>query len=82
MFKIFVIYNISIKLTILFQNYSDMGLLVQKVDFLDLTNTKDKLKAIKLLTYFDMLKALKYYLGLTDYLHFYIYFYVLLAKHF
>lgn len=75
LFEIFVTYNISIQPTKLFLNYPDVGLLGQRVDSLGLTTAKDKLQAIKLLTYPDTLGALEYYLGLTGYLRFYIHFY-------
>lgn len=80
LFEIFDIYNISIQPTKSFLNYLDMGFLGQRVNFLGLTIAKDKLQAIKLLTYPNILGALKYYLGLTGYLHSYIYFYTQLTE--
>lgn len=52
-----------------------MGLLDQQVNFLDLTTSDKKLKAICFLTYPDTLGTLEYYLGLTGYLQSYIHFY-------
>lgn len=79
MFDIFLHYNISIKLTKLFLNYPDVGLLGQRVNSLELTTSDEKLTAMYFLTYPDMLEALKYYLGLTEYLQNHIYFYAQLA---
>lgn len=68
LFEIFLCYNISIKPTKLFLNYSDMGLVKQRVNFLRLTNSNKKFKAIYFLNYLKMLRALKYYLDLIGYL--------------
>lgn len=80
LFEIFVAYNISIQPTKSFLNYPDVGFLGQRVDSLGLTTAKDKLQAIKLPSYPDILGALEYYLGLTGYLRSYIHFYAQLAK--
>ena len=48
LFKIFVAYNISIKLTKTFLNYPNVGLLGQEVNTLGLTIAKKKLNAIRL----------------------------------
>lgn len=82
LFKIFLHYNISIKLTKSFLNYPDVGLLGQRVNSLGLTTSDKKLKAIRLLTYPNTLGALKYYLGLIGYLRRYIHFYAQLAAPF
>lgn len=79
LFEIFLEYNISIKPTKSYLNYPDVGLLGQQVNFLGLTTSAKKLKAIQLLTYPDTLGALEYYLGLTGYLCNYIHFYAPLA---
>ncbi len=79
MFEIFLRYNISIKPTKSFLNYPDVRLLGQRVNSLGLTTSDEKLKAIRLLTYPDILGALEYYLGLTGYLQSYIHFYAQLA---
>ena len=55
LFEIFVAYNISIQPTKLFLNYPDVGFLGQRVDSLGLMTAKDKLQAIKLLSYPDTL---------------------------
>lgn len=75
-FDIFLEYNISIKLSKFYFNYFDVGLLSQKVNFLNLTTLEKKLKAINLLNYLKTLDTLKYYLRLTNYLHNYIHYYV------
>lgn len=75
LFDIFMKYNISIKPNKSFLNYLNVGLLDQKVHFLDLTTSEKKLKTIKLLNYSETLDALKYYLGLTGYLRNYIHYY-------
>ncbi len=80
LFGIFVVYKISIKPTKSFLKYPDIGLLGQWVNFLGLTTAKEKLKAIKLLTYPKALGSLEYYLGLTGYLRSYIHFYTQLSE--
>lgn len=50
LFKIFLVYNISISLIKLYLNYPNVVLFVQQVDFLSLTTFDQKLRAIKLLT--------------------------------
>ena len=75
LFEIFLRYNISIKPTKLYLNYPDVGLLGQRVNFLGLTTSDEKLNAIRLLRYPETLGALEYYLGLTGYLRSYIHFY-------
>ena len=75
LFEIFLHYNISIKPTKLFLNYPDVRLLEQRVNFLGLTTSDKKLKAIRVLAYLNTLGALEYYLDLTGYLQNYIHFY-------
>ena len=79
-FELFVTYNISIKQTKTFLNYSDVGLLGQEVNTLGLTTAKEKLNAIWFLQYPLTVWALEYYLGLTGYFRFYIHYYAQLAK--
>lgn len=74
LFEIFVEYNISIKQTKFLLNYPNMRFLGQHVSFLRLTIAKDELQALQLLSYFNTLRVLKYYLGLTCYGQFYIHF--------
>ena len=76
LFKIFLAYNISISPTKSYLNYPNVVILGQQVDSLGLTTSNQKLRAIKLLTYFDTLETFEYYLGLTEYLMSYIHFYV------
>lgn len=75
LFEIFQEYNISIKPTKSYLNYLDIYLLDQQVNFLGLTTSVEKFKAIQLLAYPDTLDVLEYYLDLTDYLCNYIHFY-------
>lgn len=56
-----------------------MRLLEQTLNSLRLTISNKKLKAIRFLTYPNMLIAWEYYLGLTGYLQNYIYFYAQLV---
>lgn len=79
LFEIFLHYNILIKPTKSFLNYPDVCFLRQRVYSLELTTSDEKLKAICLLIYPDILGALKYYLGLTGYLRSYIHFYAQLT---
>ncbi len=79
LFEILLRYNILIKPTKSFLNYSDVRLLRQRVNSLELTTSNKKLKAIRFLTYPDTLGALEYYLGLTGYLRSYIHFYAQLV---
>ena len=60
LFDIFRYYNISIKPTKSYLNYPDVGLLGQRVNFLGLNTSEEKLRAIRLLTYPDTLEALEY----------------------
>ena len=78
-FKIFLQYNISIKPTKSFLNYPNIRLLGQRVNSLGLNTSKEKLWAIKHLTYPKKLGALKYCLGLAGYLRNYIHFYAQLT---
>ena len=80
LFEIFVAYNISIKRTKIYLNYPDIGFLGQRVNFLGLTTSDDKLRAIQLLCYSKTLGALEYYLGLIGYLQSYIHFYAQLTE--
>lgn len=75
LFNIFFKYNFSIKPIKSFFNYPDVRFLGQQVNYLGLTTSKEKFRAIKYLIYPNTLGALKYYLGLTGYLRSYIHFY-------
>lgn len=79
LFDIFLKYNISIKPTKSFLNSRNVRFLGQQVDFLGLITSEKKFWAIRHLTYSETLGALKYYLGLTSYVHSYIHFYSQLA---
>ena len=80
LFEIFLHYNISIKPTKSYLNYPDVGLLGQQVNFLELTNSDEKLKVVCLLRYPETLRPLEYHLSLTGYLRSYIYFYAQIAS--
>lgn len=75
LFDIFLEYNISIKPSKSFFNYPDVELLDQKINSLGLTTLEEKFRAISLFNFSKTLGMLKYYLGLTGYLHNYIYYY-------
>ena len=79
LFEIFFAYNISISLIKSYLNYLNVMFLGQLIDSLGLITLEQKSKAIKLLTYLNTLRVLKYYLGLTGYLRSYIHFYAQLA---
>ena len=74
-FDIFLEYNISIKPNKSFFNYFNIGFLDQKINFLGLTNSEEKFRAMNLLNYSKTLGMLKYYLRLIDYLRNYIHYY-------
>lgn len=61
-------------------NYSDITLPEQLINSLELFISKEKLKAVRLLKYPKILRALEYYLGLTGYLRSYIDYYAQLAS--
>ena len=63
-FSLFVKKNIFIKSNKTFLNYSTVQLLDQKVNLLDLTTNKKKLKIIVCLTFLCTLKKLEIYLDL------------------
>lgn len=76
----FVAFNISIKSIKTFFNYSDVGLLGQKVNCLSFTIIEKNLRVIKELIYLNTFRALKYHLGLAKYLSSYIHFYTQLTE--
>lgn len=78
-FDIFLKYNIIIKSTKSFLNYSDIEFLDQQVNFLGLTTSEKNLRVIKQLIYPENLSILEYYLILTGYLYNYIHLYAQLA---
>lgn len=80
LFEIFLRYNISIKPTKSYLNYSDIGLFGQRVNSLGLTTSDKNLKGIRLLRYPETLGALEYYPGLMGYLRSDIHFYAQLAS--
>ena len=67
-FDLCIQYNILIKLTKVFFNYSSINLLGQHVNSLGLITVKDKLAAIAAIEYLTMLGDLEYFLSLTSYL--------------
>lgn len=75
LFNIFLEYNISIKPTKSFFNYPNIELLGKKINFLGLTTSEEKLRAISFFNYSETLSVLEYYLGLTGYLRNYIHYY-------
>ena len=81
-FQIFRKYNISIKSFKTFLIYPSIRLLNQKVNFLKLTTDENKLRAINNLKFSIILRQLKHYLGLTEWLRKYVKKYVKLTKFF
>ena len=65
-----------------FLEYSDIKLLEQYINSIGLLASVDKLYTINLLEYPSTLGALERYLGLTNYLRNYIYYYNTFAKPF
>ena len=80
LFQLLVEYNIVIAPTKTFLNYSNINLLDRKVDSFDMTTAKNKLKTISEISYPSTLGDLKHYLGLTDYLRSFVYYYAQLAN--
>jgi hypothetical protein len=76
LFRIFRRKEIIINSLKIFLSYQSVILLEQRVNALELTTAKKKLKAIALLKFSENLIALKRYLGLVDYLRDKIYFFV------
>ena len=72
--------NIILKSFKTFLNYSNIALLRQKVDNLGLIISKNKLKAIMILSFSKILKDLKTYLEMIEYLKNYISYYAQKAK--
>ena len=79
-FSIFVDLNISIKSIKIFLSYSNVVLLRQRVDALELSITDEKLKAIACLKFPDTLKELEHYLDLTEYIRNHIHYYSTIVK--
>ena len=75
LFKLFVKYNISISLTKIFLDYFNINLLNRYINLFNLIIAKNKLEAIKTLKYSIILKDLKHYLDLADYLRDNVYYY-------
>ena len=72
--------NISIKFIKTFLDYSSISLLNQKVNFLNLVTTIEKLKIIVKLRFSNNLRQLKSYLNFIDWMRDYISFYVDISK--
>lgn len=79
LFEVFLRYNILIQPSKYYLNYLNVSLLGQRVNFLGLLTSEEKLKTVRLLKYHKILEDLDYYLGLTRYLRFYIHHYTQLA---
>ena len=79
-FTLFTKLRIFIKSIKIFLDYADVLLLRQRVNALDLTISKEKLRVIAMLQFSDDLVALEKYLEITDYLRKYIYFYAEISK--
>ena len=79
-FKLFNKLNISIKSIKIFIVYSDVVLLKQKINVLNFTTTKERLKAIAEIKFSEIFENLKHYLKLTNYIKDHIYFYSTIAN--
>ena len=79
-FTIFSRFNRSIKSTKVFFDYSDVILLSQRIDVLNLFIIDEKLKTIADFKFSNILKNLKHYLDLTNYIRDHIYYYSAIAK--
>lgn len=79
-FSIFCKFNISIKSTKVFLNYSNVVLLRQRVNVLRLSTTDEKLKIIAEFKFSNTLKNLKHYFDLTKYIRDHIYYYFAIIK--
>ena len=80
MFRILIEANVLILPRKIFLGYPDIKLLGQYINSIGLLVSVDKLYTINLLEYLSTLGALKYYLGLINYLRNYIYYYNTFAK--
>ena len=67
--------NVFLSLKKTFLEYLNIALLSQKINAFELIIAEDKLKAITSLQYLTILRSLKHYLNLTDYLRNYVYYY-------
>ena len=76
MFSLFSELNITLKSHKFYLKYSNITLLEQHVNVLNLTTEKKKMKVIKNLQFSKTLKNLKTYLDLMKWLYFYILYYV------
>ena len=72
--------NITLKSSKTFLNYSSIALLKQKVDNLELTTSNEKLKVIAILSFPKILKDLKTYFEMIEYLKNYIPYYAQKAE--
>ena len=76
LFQLFVKHNISISLIKIFFDYSNVNLLERRVNFIKKFIIEDKLKVIKIIKYLTILRSLKHYFDLIDYLRNSAYYYV------
>ena len=76
LFELFVKYNILISPTKIFLDYFNINLLERRINLFDLIIAEDKLEAIKTLKYLIILRVLKYYLDLINYLRNNVYYYI------
>ena len=76
LFELFIKYNISISSIKIFFNYSNVNLFKRCVNFIRFFTIENKLEIIKTIKYLTILKDLKYYLDLINYLRNSVYYYI------
>lgn len=76
LFQLFQFKDIFISSNKIFLEYVSVLLLNRRMNFLELITSKERLKAIASLTFFDILIALEKYFEMTNYLKKYVYFFV------
>ena len=79
-FNLFVKFNIIIKSTKVFIDYSNVALLEQRVNSLKLSISEKKLKTIANIKFPETLQDLKHYLELTKYIRDHIYYYAVIVR--
>ena len=82
LFNLFVNKNINLNFIKIFLDYLEITLLNQRVNALDLSTTKSKLKALTSLTMSETFAKLETYLELIDYIRQYIHFYASISRSF
>ena len=79
-FKLFVTYNIAIKSIKVFLDYSNVFLLRQRINSLDLVTNKKKFKTVANIKFSSTFQNLKHYFDFIDYIRDHIHYYSIIAK--